>query len=57
MFCLVWFDTSKRKLAIKEESEVSVFTENDGTEVEKRHAGGKGLKPFWSRNVARYPRA
>ena len=33
MFCLVWFDTAKRKLEIREESEVSVFTENDGIEV------------------------
>ena len=33
MFCLVWFDTAKRKLEIREESEVSVFTKNDGIEV------------------------
>ena len=35
MFCLVWLETAKRKLKIREESEVSVFTENGGTEVDE----------------------
>ena len=43
MFCLVWFDTAKRKLKIREESEVLVFTKKDGTEVEKDTLG-EGIK-------------
>ena len=35
MFCLVWLETAKRKLEIREESEVSVFTENGGIEVDE----------------------
>ena len=43
MFCLVWFYAAKRKLEIREESEVSAFTENDGTDVEKDTLG-EGIK-------------